>query len=68
MHRWDTPVMHYYTRPAPADGQADVKLDRIRRSVPPTVKRTLTSERWLQGRQAQEELLLASPSFFVALV
>lgn len=53
-HRWDATVLRYYSRLTPADGRADVKLDEIRRSVPPAVKRTMTSERWLQGRQARD--------------
>lgn len=33
---------------------ADVKLNEIRRSVPPTVKWTITSDQWLQGHQARD--------------
>lgn len=45
MHRWDTTLMHCYTRLTPTDGRADVKLNEIRQSVAPTVKGTVWKRR-----------------------
>lgn len=50
VYHWDTTVTRYYTRLTCTDGSwADVKLNEIRRSVPPTVKWTITSDPMAAG-------------------